>query len=188
MNATSAWRRSERCSSSGGCPSGSLQRLSRAGVRAGSSRCRKLAKAALVAGRLSFSWRSWRLSNFPTRSGKSCRSSRNCCRLPCRTSPRPKRRIGSTRTGRPRTGTGSTMQVRAPRPFRCPTTGLSRWNSRAFTCSPDPACSRTAIISNGSASCQARKPSIPTRRPCVASAIRTRPTPRPSRRRRPSRA
>ena len=53
---------------------------------------------------------------------------------------------------------------------------------------PNPACSRTATTSNGSVSCQARKPSIPTQRPCAASAIRTRPTPRPSRRRRPSRA
>ncbi len=43
------------------------------------------------------------------------------CRLPCRSSRRSKRPIGSTRTGRSRTGTGSTMRARAPRPSRSPT-------------------------------------------------------------------
>ena len=83
----------------------------------------------------------------------------NCCRRPCRSSRRSKRPTGSTRTGRPRTGTGSTMRARAPRPSRCPTPGLSRWNSRAFICSPGPACSPTRIISNASASSQVRNPS-----------------------------
>ena len=57
---------------------------------------------------------------------------------PLPTLPPSKRRIGSTRTGRPRIGTGSTMPARAPRLSRCPTTGLSRWSSRAFTWLPSP--------------------------------------------------
>ena len=64
---------------------------------------------------------------------------------------RPKQPTGSSRTGRWRTATGSIMSARAPRLSRCPMPGSSRWSSRAFTCSPGPACSRTAIISNASA-------------------------------------
>jgi hypothetical protein len=99
---------------------------------------------------------------------------------------RLKRRAGLTRTGRPRTGTGSIMQARAPGLSLCHTPGLSRSNNRAFICSPGPVCFGTAAIWNGSVFCPARKRSIPMQQACVALAI-SRPTPRRRRRRRRSR-
>ena len=86
--------------------------------------------------------RSWRLIEFPDQVGRNpAGHGRPIAPPPLPDLAPAKRRIGSTRTGRRRIGTGSTMQVRAPRLSRCPTPGLSRWNSRASTCSPDPACS-----------------------------------------------
>ena len=126
------------------------------------------------------------IAEFPDQVGRSCRRSRNCCRRRCRTAAGRRRRIGSTRTGRPRIGTGSTMRARAPRPSRCPMPGFSRWNSRAFICSRDPACCGHASTSNGSVSSQVRNPSTSTKRACAALAMCIRPAPRPSRRRRPS--
>jgi len=92
------------------------------------------------------------------------RSSRNLLPLRWRNRRRSKRRIGSTRTGRSRTGTGSIMQVRAPMTFPVPTTGLSRWNSRDSPESPNPAVQERGLSGTIRFSCRARRPSIPTRR------------------------
>jgi hypothetical protein len=101
--------------------------------------------------------------------------------LPNRAPAKPQ--PGSIRTGPRKTGTGFIMPVRAPRPFRCPMTGLSRWNSPAFIWSPSPVCSVTVLTSSGLDSCQARNPSTPMQQAFVALVIQ----PRPTRRRHPSR-
>ena len=87
-DATSAWRRSARCSSIGGCRTGSTR---------GCRRSRRLPAACFASSPRPRSWwslcsapASWRLSNSPTRSERSCRRWRNCCRLRCRPALRRK--------------------------------------------------------------------------------------------------
>ena len=155
-----------------------LPRPAAAGCRASQARQSRTRAVASP----SSAWpRSWRSPNFPTRSVRSCRRSRNCCRRPAEPRSDQSGVLARPELVHRRTGTGSIMPARAPRPFRCPTTGSSRWNSRDSSVRDNPACSATATISNGSVSCPVRNPSIPT---SDLASLRLLPTHPPSRRRR----
>ena len=107
-------------------------------------RLRRLVKAAarLIALALHWRWPIVAITEFPDQLSAiaAAKARAIAAAAVAELARRPRRPIGSTRTGPPKTGTGSTMRARAPRPFRCPMPGLSRWNSRGFVCSADPAC------------------------------------------------
>ena len=122
-----------------------------------------------------------------SRSGRqaSCRnSSRRFCRLPCRRFRRPGRRIGSTRTGRPRTDTGFTMRARAPRPFRCPTSWFVALEQPGIHLFTEPGLMKDSRLSR-----TVRLPAEPAnhsrRRSDLGHASAIRPRPRPARHRPP---
>ena len=161
-SATSAWPRSGRCSCERRFPeringaADAASRQSRSGLR----RIRQGGKSGLARRRARLLRRWSAIAEFPNQLVKIIPPLAQVAAA----SPAEAAAGQSGLLARPelvdrRTGTGSTMRARAPRPSRCPTPGSSRWSSRAFTCSRSPACSRTPPISNASASSRARNPS-----------------------------